>query len=207
MKEPVFLLAVALFLGGFSITLYARIGETKAEIEERYGQADEYGAFQPFTPLPEGCEQVRYTITNFNITVIFCKGKAVEETFSPQEWRFVAKEECIQLAESIVGTNAWILVSNDIADDGAVFYTGWISEDKQLMLNRVSLAKRTVSLTVRTADFQRLTLEAIAKDISTEGLHTTQHTNLSLTHRQPQSHLQQPNGVPVNSTAKAKRLT
>ena len=76
MKITQVLILTALFV--FTTTAFARLGETREQIEKRYGQ----GTRSDIQRL-EGAETTKYYFNNFQIEVVFCDNKSIWEIFHP----------------------------------------------------------------------------------------------------------------------------
>jgi hypothetical protein len=74
MKIPQTLILTALL--AFTTSAFARLGETRGQIEKRYGQ----GARSDIQRL-EGAETIKYRLNDFEIEVVFHNNKSIWEIF------------------------------------------------------------------------------------------------------------------------------
>jgi hypothetical protein len=120
----------------------ARIGDTKAELEKRYGKPYRTDVQQTWE------EWDYYNHSNFQVTVELLHGKSAYESFSPSTNRFLEDKECESLGQYMGQTNAW---------DGHYTYnfnelkkvvTTWTMTNEQFRMVRHNPPTKTESVTL-----------------------------------------------------------
>ena len=121
-----------LILATFSI--WARLGETEAEIEKRYGKPKGILTNSAANPLPEGImKKVGFKFKDYTVDVTFINGQSVsEEINASSDKGFPLIHDCFELIKTISGSTNWVS-QNHLSKRSKIDFslsTSWLCSDK-----------------------------------------------------------------------------
>jgi hypothetical protein len=86
----------------FTTSAFARLGETREQIDKRYGQ----GTRSDIQRL-EGAETIKYHFDNFEVEVVFHDNKSIWEIFHNPQGRVSTRDSKMFLKANSDGRNTW----------------------------------------------------------------------------------------------------
>ena len=154
-ERSAFLFATVLLFASLTETVSAKIGETKEEINKRYGPPNKVLPASPIGDLQF------HRHNDFDIAVCFINGKSVMESLAPKGDRLMDEKECEMLGRLIGGNNIWNLQSKQ--EVGTMLIALWSTKDKRLSMVRAGTSQNTKSLMVWAKEFDDFSLGASLK--------------------------------------------